>query len=187
LAVLVIAGSGRGAGKTAVGCALIAALPELRWVVVKVTPHDHDVDKGLWEELNLRSDKDTGRYLSAGAKRVFLISGVTDTQATELVAEARGRASECDALLVESNRIAAGAVSRRGERAVTVAVLSGPVAEWKASLRECAGSVDALVLSNGLLPDELESPFLRKPVFGLAEGGWSVPELVRFVRERIVG
>ena len=187
LAVLVIAGSGRGAGKTAVGCALIAALPELRWVAVKVTRHGHDVDKGLWEELNLRSDKDTGRYLSAGAKRVFLISGVTDTQATELVAEARGRASECDALLVESNRITAAAVSHRGERAVTVAVLSGPAGEWKASLRECAGSVDALVLSNGLLPDEFESPFLRKPVFGLAEGRWSVPELVRFVRERIVG
>jgi hypothetical protein len=155
-------------------------------VAVKVTPHVHDPGKGLWEELNLRSDKDSGRYLSAGATRAFLISGVTDSEATELVAEARSRASECDALLVESNRIASGVVSQRGERAMTVAVLSGPAAEWKVSLRECAGSVDALVLANGLLPEEFESPFLRKPVFGLAEGHWSVPELVRFVRERIM-
>jgi len=184
--VLVICGSGRGAGKTAVGCALIAAMPELLWVVVKVSPHTHEASDGLWEELDSRSGKDTGRYLAAGARRSFLVSNAQDLHATDLIVEARARASLCDGLLVESNRVAADVVRHRGEQAVTVAVLAGPEAEWKASLRECAGRVDALVLANGLSPEEFESPFLQKPVFDLAHGQWSVPELVRFVRDRLV-
>jgi hypothetical protein len=187
LAVLVIAGSGRGAGKTAVGCALMAAMPEFSWLAVKVTPHRHNVDDELWEELDFRSAKDTGRYLAAGARRAFLVSWATDLRAAELVLEARGRASLCDALLVESNRIAAGVVGRRGEPAVSIAVLSGGEAEWKASLRESAGTADALVLAGGVSPEGFTSPFLRKPVFGLATGQWSVPELVRFVRGRLLG
>jgi len=186
LAVLVIAGSGRGVGKTAVGCALVAAMPEFSWVAVKVTSHRHDAGEELWEELNFCSDKDTGRYLAAGARRAFLIAGVTDSQAAELVVEARSRTSLCDALLVESNRISAGAVANRGEAAVSIAVLSGEEAEWKPSLRDCAGHVDALVLADGLLTDEFTSPFLRKPVFSLRAGEWSVPELVRFVRSRLL-
>jgi len=184
--VLVIAGSGRGAGKTAVGCALIAALPELRWGAVKVTPHFHDVDKELWEELDLRSAKDTGRYLAAGARRAFLISSASKSRTTELISEARNCAPECNALVVESNGIAAGVVANRGERFCSIAMLAGAESEWKASLRECVGNVDALVLAGGVSPEEFESPFLRKPVFALAAGQWSVPELVRFVRGRLL-
>ena len=186
MAVLVIAGSGRGAGKTAVGCALIAALPELSWMAVKVSPHEHDTGRGLWEELDLHSEKDTGRYLAAGTRRAFLISGVEDSQVAELLLEARGRSSQCDALLVESNRVAAGVVVNLGEPAVSIAVLAGAEAEWKDSLWESAGMADALVLANGVSQEELTSPFVRKPIFGLAAGQWSVPELVRFVRARLL-
>jgi len=186
LAVLVITGSGRGAGKTAVGCALIAAMPELRWVAVKVSPHVHDLGEELWEELDFRSTKDTGRYLAAGTRRSFLISGVPELRSAELVTEARSRARLCDAVLVESNRIAAGMVASRGERVVSIAVLAGAEPEWKPSLLDCAGSVDALVLAGGVLPEEFDSPFLRKPVFGLTAGQWSVPELVGFVRGRLL-
>ena len=187
LAVLVIAGSGRGAGKTAVGCALMAAMPEFSWLAVKASPHRHDIGEELWEELDFRSDKDTGRYLAAGARRAFLVSGAADLRAAELVLEARGRASLCDALLVESNRIAVGVVGRRGEPTVSIAMLSGDEAEWKASLRGSAGMADALVLADGVSLVDFVSPFLRKPVFGLATGEWSVPELVRFVRGRLLG
>jgi hypothetical protein len=186
MAVLVIAGSGRGAGKTAVGCALIAAIPELRWVAVKVTPHLHDVGEEVWEEIDGGSDKDTGRYLAAGARRAFLIGGASESRAAGLIGEARRGAPECDALLVESNRIAAGVVANRGERVVSIAVLAGAESEWKASLRECVGSVDALVLADGVSAEGFESPFLRRPVFGLAAGQWSVPELVRFVRGKLM-
>jgi hypothetical protein len=161
-------------------------MPEFSWAAVKVTPHRHDAGEELWEELDFRSEKDTGRYLAAGARRAFLVSAATDFRAVELVLEARGRASLCDALLVESNRIAAGTMVRRGEAEVSLAVLAGPKAEWKASLLECAGRVDAVVLANGVSPEEFVSPFARKPVFGLAAGQWAVPELIWFVRGRLV-
>jgi hypothetical protein len=186
LAVLVIAGSGRGAGKTAVGCALMAAMPELRWAAIKVTSHVHDLGEELWEEPDFRSAKDTGRYLAAGARRSFLISGVAQSRSVELVAEVRSRAGVCDALLVESNRIAAAVVTNRDEQSVSIAVLAGAESEWKPSLLDCVGSVDALVLTGGVSPEKFDSPFLRKPVFGLAPGQWSVPELVRFVRGRLL-
>jgi hypothetical protein len=162
-------------------------MPEFSWLAVKVTPHRHNVDDELWEELDFRSAKDTGRYLAAGARRAFLVSGATDLRARDLVLEARRRASLCDGLLVESNRIAAGTVGRRGEAEVSLAVLAGAEAEWKASLLECVGSVEAVVLANGLRSEEFASPFARKPVFGLATGQWSVPELLRFVRGRLLG
>ena len=181
-----IAGSGRGAGKTAVGCALMAAMPEMRWVAVKATPHVYGTGEGIWEETNPATDKDTERYLSAGARRAFLATGGVDSQAKDWAIEARKRASECDAVLVESNRITAEAVARPNERTVCLAVLTGPEATWKASLTECLGRADALVLAGVLASEEFTSPLLRKPVFRLAPGQWSVPELVRFVRAQLL-
>jgi len=186
VAVLVVAGSGREAGKTAVGCALIAAMPEFRWVAAKISPHLHGVGEELWEEPNSRSEKDTGRYLGAGARRSFLIRGVSDSRTAELIGEARSAAQECDALVVESNRIAAQVVAKCGEPSCSIAVVVGTESEWKASLRECIGSVDALVLVGGVSPEEFESTFLRKPIFTMTAGQWSMPELVGFVRDRLL-
>ena len=155
-------------------------------MAVKVSPHWHDTRKDLWEELDFCSEKDTGRYLAAGARRAFLVSGAEDLRAAELVLEARGRASQCNALLVESNRIAAGVVTNPGEAAVSIAMLAGVEAEWKTSLLESAGMADALVLANGVSREEFTSPFLRKPIFELAAGQWSSPELIKFVRARLL-
>ncbi len=41
MAIIVVGGSNRGVGKTALVCGLIAALPEYRWNAVKITSHDH--------------------------------------------------------------------------------------------------------------------------------------------------
>ncbi len=41
MAIIVVGGSNRDVGKTTLVCALIAALPEYRWNVVKITTHDH--------------------------------------------------------------------------------------------------------------------------------------------------
>jgi hypothetical protein len=185
VAVMLIAGSGRGAGKTAVGCALIAALPEFRWLAVKVTPHVHEHGEGIWEETDCHSDKDTGRYLAAGATHAFLISNLADEAVIDAVAGMRNRCLETS-LLIESNRVAAQALARTGERAACLAVLSGQEKQWKTSLRERIGSADALVLTGGLLREELPVEMGRKTVFGLDEGKWSSPELERFVRGRLV-
>jgi hypothetical protein len=41
MAIIVVGGSNRGVGKTALVCGLIAALPEYRWAAVKITSHLH--------------------------------------------------------------------------------------------------------------------------------------------------
>ncbi len=41
MAIIVVGGSNRGVGKTALVCGLIAALPEYRWTAVKISTHEH--------------------------------------------------------------------------------------------------------------------------------------------------
>ena len=183
MAVLAIAGSGRGAGKTAVGCALIAAMAELRWVAVKVTPHAHGIAPGSREELDRDSEKDTGRYLRAGARRAFLVTASDD--ATDDVALVRGIASECDSILIETNLELAGLISSN-ERAARLAVLAGAPEDWKYSLRGAAERADGLVLTAGLLPNELVAELRLKPVFTFAHDVWSSPELVQFMRGKLM-
>jgi hypothetical protein len=183
VAVLVIAGSGRGAGKTAVGCALMAALPELRWVAVKVSPHLHR-DEAIWEEWDLSSDKDTGRYLAAGAVQAFLISDAPDSATSTL--DVLWSVPRSGSLLVESNRIDGALVAMADEPVVSLAVLAGVASEWKASLWARFETTDALVLTGGLTCEELPAELQAKPVFRLIEGQWSSPELVRFVRARLL-
>jgi len=224
LAVLVIAGSGRGAGKTAVGCALIAALPELSWVAVKVTPHVHSevefpsgakahiasdestyglkpvhsllkpmpssleefsmAEAGIWEERERNSDKDTGRYLAAGAAQAFLISDSRNFAASIL--DALRLAPRSGSLLVESNRIDGALVARVDEPVVSLAVLAGAESDWKASLWTRVGAADALVLTGGLACEELPAELQMKPEFRLIEGEWSSPELIKFVRAHLL-
>jgi hypothetical protein len=181
LAVLVISGSGRGAGKTAVGCALMAAMPELRWAAVKMTPHVHDGASGIWEETDAGSEKDTGRYLAAGALRAFLVTADSASLAEESTLVARERAVECDAWLVESNRELVERVSN-GEQVVRLAVVAGVPEEWKASLRDAVARADGLVLAGDLTTEEMPLEWRGKTTFSLPMGEWTTPELVAFVR-----
>lgn len=51
MAIIVVGGSNKGVGKTALVCGLIAALPEYRWAAVKISSHMHTqaVSRGLGE------------------------------------------------------------------------------------------------------------------------------------------
>jgi hypothetical protein len=74
MAVIIVGGSGRGVGKTALVCGLLAALPEFRWTAVKVTRHAHGQPEPVWEDTGPGSAEgtDTARYLAAGAERALL-------------------------------------------------------------------------------------------------------------------
>ena len=41
MAMIVVGGGGRGAGKTALMCGLMRALPEIPWTAMKITTHEH--------------------------------------------------------------------------------------------------------------------------------------------------
>lgn len=82
--LLLVSGSGRNVGKTTFICEVIASNPLLKLAAIKITPHFHDPDDGLmpivvnsnfriFEETNHFSDKDTSRYLQAGAKKSYFI------------------------------------------------------------------------------------------------------------------
>ena len=179
-----IAGSGRGAGKTAVGCALIAALPELRWVAVKISPHLHR-DEAVWEELDSNSDKDTGRYLAAGAAQAFLLSELPEDSAASML-DAMRLVAKDGSLLVESNGIDGALLARADEPVITLAVLAGASTEWKASLQKRVLTADALALTGGLTREELPAELQMKPTFQLKNERWSSPELIKFVRARLL-
>jgi hypothetical protein len=107
MAIIVVGGSGRGVGKTALVCGLIAALPEFRWTAIKITRHSHGQPEPVWEETEPGQGNDTARYLAAGAQRALMV-----TAGQEEFAQIVGRFLQSfqteqpqPNLIVESNRI----------------------------------------------------------------------------------
>jgi len=78
MALIVVGGGGRGAGKTALVCGLIRAMPEIHWTAVKVTTHEHGKATPIWEETTPGETTDTARYLAAGARRALLVTAGGD-------------------------------------------------------------------------------------------------------------
>ena len=76
MAIIVVGGSSRGVGKTALVCGLIASLPEFRWTAVKITGHKHGKPEPVWEETTAGQGSDTARYLAAGARWALLVSAL---------------------------------------------------------------------------------------------------------------
>lgn len=183
MAVLCIAGSGSCVGKTAVGCELIRAMPELRWLALKASPHRYGTPDGIVEERDAGSAKDTGRYLAAGAKRAFLLTGTGE--GLEFARRARTLVKDYETVLVETGRFTADALAAAGEAYLTLAVLDNNVSNWKPGTLERACRADALVLPGQpdahLLPEELR-PTLAFP---LAHGDWASAALIEFVRGRL--
>ena len=104
MAIIVVCGSGKDVGKTALVCGLIAGLKELGWTAVKVTSHIYGKAEAVWEETSAGQGTDTARYLAAGARRALLVSaGDNELGAVveRLMAEFGSRAH----LIFESNRI----------------------------------------------------------------------------------
>lgn len=104
MAIVVVGGSGRNVGKTALICGLIEATPELRWTAVKISTHLHEKSSPLWEETTSGLETDTARYLSAGARRAFLITA-TDAQIPALIQQLEATLAMPRSLIFESNRI----------------------------------------------------------------------------------
>jgi hypothetical protein len=84
MAIIVVGGNGRGAGKTALICGLIRALPDARWTAVKITTHAHGRAEPVFEETAAGQETDTSRYLAAGAGRALLVTSHDDGLAATL-------------------------------------------------------------------------------------------------------
>jgi len=73
MAIVVVGGGGRGAGKTALICGLVRALPDRNWTAIKITSHAHGHAETIFEETAAGEGTDTSRYLAAGAKHALLV------------------------------------------------------------------------------------------------------------------
>ena len=87
MAIVVVGGSTKDIGKTALVCAIISALrrlrldrrkdyrPQLRAAdTVDRDSRQKIADPTVWEETNPGQETDTARYLAAGARRALLVT-----------------------------------------------------------------------------------------------------------------
>ena len=66
MAIIVVGGSSKGAGKTALVCGLIEALAEFQWTAIKITTEDHGQPTPIWEETAASEETDTGALPGRG-------------------------------------------------------------------------------------------------------------------------
>ncbi len=139
MAIIVVGGEGRGAGKTALICGLIRALPEIPWTAIKITNHDHGKPTPIWEETAEGQESDTARYLAAGAKRALLLT----TDDTALGPNVQSILQSCPppaGVIFESNSVL-GCL----EPDLCLAAASSPRGERNASFDLVEQRMDALV------------------------------------------
>jgi hypothetical protein len=124
MAIIVVGGAGRGAGKTALVCGLIRALPEIPWIAIKITNHAHGKPTPVWEEATAGQETDTARYLAAGARRALLLTA-DDDALDALVQQILKECPPASGVIFESNGVLrclqadlclAAATSLKGER-----------------------------------------------------------------------
>ena len=103
-----VGGSGKDVGKTALVCAVIAALREFGWTAVKITGHDYGgesaaiIHGAIREETVPGQETDTARYLAAGARRALLVTRNGQDVPMDEIRRGLGRDRN---VIFESNRI----------------------------------------------------------------------------------
>lgn len=180
MAIVVVGGSGKDVGKTALVCAVIGALPEFAWTAVKITGHDYDAP-GLgrleeWgpvihEESGVGEATDTARYLAAGARRALL---ATRPGGRVPIDEVRHALSGDRNVIFESNRIV---------EEIKADVVLGLIGEGeiKPSFQRLLDVADA-VLSVGSAIENVPQAMRR---FRLESADRLPVELVGWLRERL--
>lgn len=180
MAVVVVGGAAKDIGKTAVVCAVIAALREFEWTAVKVTGHDYGPtasgdfsNRTIWEESRPGNETDTSKYLKAGARRALLVM----RRGADVPIEEIRRAVGSDRnMIFESNRIVE--VVRPD---VCLAVVGG--AERKASFVRLVRAANAVVMVDGAQADDLPT---NVPHFEMEAPDRLSAEMVTWLRGQLI-
>ncbi len=174
--LIVVGGSGKGVGKTALVCGLIAAMPEFAWTAVKITSHAHGEREPIWEETTAGQGTDTARYLAAGAGRALLASA-RDEMLAQVIHTLWSCIERDSALIFESNRIV-----NCVQPDVCLAVDAEGDGGRKPSFERLWLRADATILRAA---DE-KVLSLGKPIFHLASLDRVSPSLQQWLRARLM-
>jgi hypothetical protein len=184
VAVIVVGGSEKGVGKTTLICGLIAALPEYRWIAVKITSHDYGRPESIWEETAIAAPitevpaTDTARFLAAGARRALLVT-VEEAAMHLKVAELQEQLEPAAHIIFESNRIMQYLTPD-----LCLGVVSGEEDEAKASFAEFLRNADALVALANANVDQGDMP-PGLPLFRLMGMDRIPGEMLGWVRSKL--
>ena len=199
MAVIVVGGHSRSVGKTSVVAGIIAALPEMRWTAVKITQFGHGIcsangepcdcatDDHAWavtEERNRSGESDSSRFLVSGAVRSLWVRTRLGMLA-EAMPRLRKELAGAENAILESN-----SVMRFLRPDLYLTVLDAANPDFKVSAREYLDRADAVILHDGVEEAAWTKvslkPVAGKPIFRITPPLYVTPEIVDFVRERIL-
>lgn len=204
MAIVVIGGHSRNVGKTSVVAGLIARMPEMQWLAVKITQFGHGVcsvttepcdcalneSEHAWsvdEEKDRKGESDTSRFLVAGAKRV-LWARTKQGMLAEAMPALRDEFAKAANIIIESNSVMKFV---RPDAYLTVLVTG--IEDFKASALEFLDRASAVVLQdepgNCLPPWQNVSLKLikNKTIFRVTPPNYVTDAMVEFVRRRVAG
>jgi len=201
MAIVVVGGHSRNVGKTSVVVGLIAALQEFNWTAMKITQYGHGVcsrdgktchcanEDHTWaisEEKYPSGESDTSRFLRAGAARVWWVR-TEQGRLAEAMPTIRRRLAESQNVILESNSIL-----KFIRPDLYITVLDPSTEDFKRSAQEFLDRADAVILHEH--PEETKfewegislKPVKNCPIFRIKPPAYVTPEIVEFVRSKIV-
>ena len=200
MAIVVIGGHSRSVGKTSVVAGLISALRQFDWTAVKITQYGHGVcsangapcdcatDDHSWaisEEKDRRGETDTSRFLAAGAARALWVR-TEQGRLAEAMPALRKRLGQSRHVMVESN-----SVLKFLRPDLYLTVLDPNTEDFKTSAQEFLDRASAVILHDGSRTRSAWQgislkPVADRPVFRITPPLYVTPEIVEFVRGRIL-
>ena len=199
--ILVIGGHTRSVGKTSVVAGLIAALPGFHWTALKITQYGHGICSAngeacdcatsdhSWaasEEKDRSGESDTSRFLVSGAAHSWWVR-TQQGRLAEAMPRIRKILATAQNAIIESNSIL-----RFVKPDLYLTVLDPQTADFKISAQTFLDRADAVLLHSVEPPGgpawERVSlkPVIDRPIFAIRPPSYVTPEVVEFVRARLV-
>ncbi len=198
MAIIVIGGHSRDVGKTSVVAGLIAAMPEYRWLALKITQYGHgicsangepcdcvtaDHSLAVTEERSHAGDTDTSRFLVAGADRVLWVR-TQQGMLAEAMPRVRAELAKTKNVIIESN-----SVMKFLRPSLYVAVLDPSRADFKDSAREYLDRADAILWRSTGAGAEWKNVSLKpvqgRPFFSFTPPQYVPADFLAHVHERL--
>jgi hypothetical protein len=199
--LLVIGGHSRSVGKTSVVAGLIAALPGFHWTALKITQYGHgicsangeacdcataDHSWAVSEEKDRSGESDTSRFLVSGADHSWWVR-TEQGHLAEAIPRIRKILASTPNVIIESNSIL-----RFVKPDLYLTVLDPQTADFKASAQTFLDRADAVLLhsvadSKGPAWERVSlKPVIGRPTFPIQPPNYVTPEVVEFVRARLL-